>query len=211
MNDSFPLPRRRPIPPDAAALIAAGLDGPTGLPRRDAFLTILHRRADPSPAPGSRFVLLVMEFVSQQGRGEPVGKRLLGAAARRLRACIRASDLAGRLGPDEFGILLPDPTDARDGIGMGARLVTLMAQPFLLDEHAIAAFCRIGIATYPDDALDAAGLLACAGLALDQARRSGSGGLSRSVPAPGGRAGFVLTRLAAHPGIEAGPRGGAMG
>lgn len=45
--------------------------------------------------------------------GHAAGDRLLAVVAERMKSCVRPEDTLGRLGGDEFTVLLPDVTDAR--------------------------------------------------------------------------------------------------
>jgi diguanylate cyclase (GGDEF)-like protein len=189
MNESLPPLRRLTAPQIDAELLARSTDTLTGLLTRDTFIEALARRsADLAGAGGPRpFGLLAIDldrFKSVNDTlGHPVGDALLRAAGRRMRTCIRAGDLTGRIGGDEFAILLPQLVTDHDATGLAARMVELMARPFLLDGHTVVTGCSIGIALFPDDATESTGLLRCADLALYQAKAEGRGGMRRFVPA----------------------------
>ncbi len=178
------LPLGRPAPvPDDAVPPAPGFDSLTGLLNRDAFLAALRRRIEEGSGMGS-FALLAIDLdrfkMVNDTLGHPVGDELLGGVGRRIRGCVRAGDLAGRLGGDEFAIRLTQEAEAN---ALAARLVDLLGRPFLLQGHSINSGCSVGIAVYPVDAQDAAGLLRCADLALYQAKAEGRGDQRRFVPA----------------------------
>jgi diguanylate cyclase (GGDEF)-like protein/PAS domain S-box-containing protein len=97
--------------------------------------------------------------------GHRAGDRILEAAARVLRECVRAGDATARLGGDEFAVLLPH-ADADQARAAATRLLAALADPLRfpadLGTHAVTA--SIGVAMLsaaiqgPDDALVAADL-----------------------------------------------------
>jgi len=110
--------------------------------------------------------------------GHAEGDRVLAAAAAALRGVVRDSDAVGRLGGEEFVLVLP---------GVGATVAREAA------ERARAAVAEVqigggslassaGIACHPEDATDAAQLLACADAALYAAKDSGRGRTCRYRP-----------------------------
>ena len=107
--------------------------------------------------------------------GHEVGDRVLVATAQRIQAGLRAGDLLARYGGEEFAVLLPETAQA-DALVMAERLRAsldslVLAEPeFPLGSHITIS---IGVATLPDHALDADGLLSMADKALYEAKGSG--------------------------------------
>lgn len=104
------------------------------------------------------------------------------AAVRELLAAVRDHDLVARLGPEEFVVVLQMCEEAR-ALVVAARLLAE------LERVAGAASpvtwrAAAGVAAYPDDAEDVAGLLQAASVALARARAAGGGALAYA----GGRA-----------------------
>ncbi|WP_270935782.1 putative bifunctional diguanylate cyclase/phosphodiesterase [Falsiroseomonas oryzae] len=161
-------------------------DSLTGLLQRDALLDALSRRCVTGPGGGTPFALLALDLdrfkAVNDTLGHPVGDALLRAVGRRIRGAIRGGDLAGRIGGDEFAILLPQLTAEAEATALAARLVELLARPFLLDGHSVVTGCSVGIAVFPTDAQEADALLRCADLALYQAKAEGRGDQRRFQP-----------------------------
>ena len=102
--------------------------------------------------------------------GHTAGDRLLVEVARRLDACVRASDTAARLGGDELALILTELRRPEDAAVVARNAMQVMAQPFRLAGREMHATTSIGIAVYPDDGEDADQLLRAADMALYQAK-----------------------------------------
>jgi|SRR5579859_252903 len=94
--------------------------------------------------------------------------------ARRLQKCLRDSDAIGRLDGDEFGILLPELTNAEDVEKVGAKILARLLEPYDLGESApITIPCSIGIALLPPKDVTADLALRLANKALRDAKAKG--------------------------------------
>jgi len=82
--------------------------------------------------------------------GHPVGDRLLEEVAERMRACVRASDTVGRIGGDEFVVLLPQLGNHGDALGVAEKIRLAISQPYELGGHRLRISASIGIAVYPE-------------------------------------------------------------
>jgi diguanylate cyclase (GGDEF)-like protein len=105
--------------------------------------------------------------------GHAMGDALLRAVADRLRALVREEDTVARLGGDEFVILLPDTQHDDDARHVAEKIIAELARPIRVGDQSISVGVSIGIAQYPDDALDAENWLACADRAMYAAKDSG--------------------------------------
>jgi diguanylate cyclase (GGDEF)-like protein/PAS domain S-box-containing protein len=107
--------------------------------------------------------------------GHSAGDRLLAAAAQRLAACVRESDLLVRLGGDEFALLALGPGDALDMAAVAAKIGAALGQPFELDDRSVVTGASVGVALYPDDGDTLEELIAHADVAMYEAKRAGRG------------------------------------
>ncbi len=105
--------------------------------------------------------------------GHAVGDLLLREVGSRLQKCIRSSDSVGRLGGDEFGIVLEGARLPAEAAQIGERIVASMAEPIVVEGHRLTVAASIGIAIYPDDGTDAATLLKNADAAMYAAKQAG--------------------------------------
>ena len=118
--------------------------------------------------------------------GHDVGDAVLREVARRLQALLRDQDTAGRLGGDEFLVLLSAVHEHRDAAALAARTVadTFMAAlqvPIALEANArVDLTASIGIALYGSraDATAGADLLKAANLAMYSVKQAGRNGVA---------------------------------
>ena len=102
-----------------------------------------------------------------------VGDRLLKQVSERIQRQLREGDIAGRIGGDEFTVLLPRLALREDAATLSARLLSALCEPFYVDDYEIVISASIGIAGYPLDGRTPEELLAIADKALHTARDAG--------------------------------------
>ena len=107
--------------------------------------------------------------------GHPAGDELLKQVAARLERIVGDKGEIGRLGGDEFQIMLPD-VDDRGSLGdMSARLIQMISQPYSINGSRAIIGTSIGVAIAPYDGLDTEELVKAADLALYAAKGGGRG------------------------------------
>lgn len=99
-----------------------------------------------------------------------VGDRLLVKVGERICKQLSDGDLAGRIGGDEFTVLLPRLSLREDARAMVNRLLATLSEPLLLDDYEVVLTASIGVAGYPLDGNDAAALIANADAAMYAAK-----------------------------------------
>ena len=104
--------------------------------------------------------------------GYSIGDALLMEVARRLKQELRSTDLIGRIGGDEFLVVLPGAEGTEAG-QLGELLQKAMRRPFTLREQTINLTSSIGIALYPLDGTDQEALVRKADTAMMRAKRDG--------------------------------------
>jgi diguanylate cyclase len=92
--------------------------------------------------------------------GHAMGDRVLCAIARRLASCVRESDTVGRMGGDEFTVLLTDVPSQQSVTAKIEQILANLAKPLDAEFGGIRApSCSVGVAYYPTDGEDADTLL----------------------------------------------------
>jgi diguanylate cyclase (GGDEF)-like protein len=105
--------------------------------------------------------------------GHTAGDRLLMEVARRLDACVRASDTVARLGGDEFALILTEVQRPEDVAVVARKAVGTVAECFRLENQEVQTTASIGITIYPTDGEHPDRLLRDADLALYRAKADG--------------------------------------
>jgi len=105
--------------------------------------------------------------------GHDIGDRLLQSVAQRLLQCVRNSDTVSRHGGDEFVILLTQVAHAQDAAVCAEKILRRLSAPYCIDGHELHVTVSIGIATNPEDGVDAKDLLKNADLAMYHAKKHG--------------------------------------
>lgn len=132
----------------------AASDALTGLPNRSALMSRLQQMLTIASAGHTEIAVLFIDldhFKPVNDRyGHAVGDELLIQTGERLRACLRASDVVGRLGGDEFLVLLGNPGGRAKALAIGNKLCEALAQPFQLSACVASISACVGVALYPD-------------------------------------------------------------
>ena len=105
--------------------------------------------------------------------GHDTGDQMLKEVSQRLLGCVRDSDTVGRMGGDEFLIILPKITKVQDATIIAQRVNESLSEPFLLSGHECTIGASIGISQFPSDGKDAETLFKNADVAMYKAKEAG--------------------------------------
>lgn len=107
--------------------------------------------------------------------GHPAGDALLRQVAERMRSVVDEKCEIGRLGGDEFQVIMPDIED-RGHLGETAKkIIAVVSQPYSLEEGHCIIGASLGIAIAPYDGIDSETLVRNTDLALYAAKGGGRG------------------------------------
>ncbi|KJV33230.1 diguanylate cyclase [Luteibacter yeojuensis] len=154
------------------------VDTLTGLPNRLLFHDRLDTTIREAERTGELFAVLLVDLDRFKGindtLGHAVGDQVLTAVARRLRASVRASDTVARYAGDEFTVVLRHIIKREDVLRIAEKIVQAMEAPLHLDDgSALQATISMGIAYFPDDAVEGELLLRHADEAMYGAKSLG--------------------------------------
>jgi len=169
---------------------SARTDSLTRLPNRVELLNRIHvsiQRAKDEP--GYCFAVLFMDFDRfkqvNDTLGHSVGDELLRQIAKRLEDSLRPGDafvqtsdfsqMAARIGGDEFVVLLDNIRGDLDAQVVAARLLEVLAEPYQIGPHRVSSTASIGIVTTAHMAEDPDSVLRDADIAMYEAKRQGRG------------------------------------
>ncbi len=151
----------------------ATYDPMTGVMNRASFMGALDQVIEQAAGPEETFAMLYIDLDKfkdvNDSLGHGVGDGLLIQFAERLKTSIRHLDVVGRVGGDEFVIVLRDVAKEKAAVIVKRMLVHLQ-KTYRVQGHDIHATSSIGIAMYPVDGNDSATLISCADQALYRAK-----------------------------------------
>lgn len=155
----------------------ASHDPLTGLFNRNMFDDRLHQAL----AQAARFERsLALLFIDLDGfklvndtLGHTAGDLLLGELAKRLRATLREGDVIGRIGGDEFVVLIEEFTEVVQVAEVAKKVLENVVRPFTLQGRECQVTASLGISVFPDDGKDADTLIRNADMAMYLVKQQG--------------------------------------
>jgi diguanylate cyclase (GGDEF)-like protein/PAS domain S-box-containing protein len=158
----------------------ANYDVLTGLPNRSLFNDRLATAVRQANRDSSTLALLFIDldgFKSVNDEfGHASGDVVLQETGVRLASTLRNSDTVARLSGDEFTILIERVATQEDIAAIAAKIIERLSCPFVFDNGMATVHASVGIALYPDDGEDAAGLMKAADSAMYAVKRAGKNG-----------------------------------
>ena len=107
--------------------------------------------------------------------GHPVGDRLLTRVADRLKGMMEGRNVCGRLGGDEFGVVVFDASDHNKLDRLARGIIDALSKPYEVDQHTLYIGASIGTAVGPRDGRSVETLIRSADLALYRSKDQGGG------------------------------------
>ncbi|HEV2033823.1 MAG TPA: diguanylate cyclase [Candidatus Dormibacteraeota bacterium] len=151
----------------------------TDLANRTLFLDRLSQSLLSARREGKQVALVILDLDGfkevNDSYGHVVGDELLRELAGLLRAGLRATDTAARIGGDEFAWVLPNVAGRRAAERMVRKRLKSLQVTFSIDNECIEVRVSAGVALYPDDGRDVDTLMRFADSAMYSAKRAGRG------------------------------------
>jgi diguanylate cyclase (GGDEF)-like protein/PAS domain S-box-containing protein len=149
----------------------------TDLPNRALLNDRLHQALAYAKRDNQRVALMFVDLDHfkpiNDSLGHVVGDWLLKQVAIRMRECVRDSDTVARVGGDEFVVLLRTIDNAADATMVAEKIRNALNRPFDLAQQSLHISCSIGMALYPEHAMNENELLDYADIAMYQAKQYG--------------------------------------
>lgn len=163
-----------------AALEHQALHDPlTDLANRTLFFDRLKQAVMSARREGTKVALVILDLDAfkhvNDAFGHAVGDELLKALAVRLRAGLRATDTAARIGGDEFAWVLPRVAGRQAAERIVRKQLNALQITFSNGRKRMEITVSAGIALYPDDASDLDALMRLADAAMYSAKRKAGG------------------------------------
>lgn len=157
----------------------ARYDTLTELPNRLMLHEALRNAMDQARDSRRRCAFLMVDLdrfkAVNDSLGHHIGDRLLEQVSQRLRQVVGDADICGRLGGDEFGIVLHDACDFGVVDALACRVIERLSQPYEVDRHTLFVGASAGSALAPRDGKTVEELMRNADLALYRAKDDGRG------------------------------------
>jgi diguanylate cyclase (GGDEF)-like protein/PAS domain S-box-containing protein len=162
---------------EAELLHEATTDGLTGLANRRHFLALCERELRRSGRSGNSLAVAVIDMDHfkdiNDAYGHAAGDAAIIAFADAVTSRIRDIDTLGRLGGDEFGLLLPDAEIASAAAALERVRTALAAAPLRVADHEVAMSFSAGVTVHGQDGDSVDAMLARADGALYAAKEQG--------------------------------------
>jgi diguanylate cyclase (GGDEF)-like protein/PAS domain S-box-containing protein len=156
---------------------SANYDHLTDLPNRSLFRERLELELKHSARTGLPLALLFIDldgFKDVNDRlGHAAGDELLQHVGRRIRACVRGTDMVARVGGDEFIVILTDITQPPHVESLCDKILGELSKPFSLRAGEASISGSIGVTRYPGDGGNLDELVRNADAAMYRAKNAG--------------------------------------
>ena len=164
---------------DAEITRLALFDSLTGLANRQRMKLSLDQTLSSAQGPTVTNALFLLDLdrfkAVNDTLGHQIGDELLKQVAQRLQRTVGDLGLVGRLGGDEFEVLLPREGNRDRLASLAQRIIEALSQPYFIRGSSISIGCSIGVAIAPEHGDDSEILIRNADLALYAAKADGRG------------------------------------
>ncbi len=154
----------------------ANTDSLTGLYNRRAMMEAIDKEEKERGLDGRPYAIALLDLdgfkAVNDTHGHHVGDSFLREVSTRLSAAAPSSDLVGRLGGDEFIVLMRGLASQDDAAARASAILSGFCRPALIDELPLPISSSLGIAAFPVDGQTAAGLMVKADQALYEMKRA---------------------------------------
>jgi diguanylate cyclase (GGDEF)-like protein len=151
----------------------------TGLANRRRISSRLRSRLTACKAAKRSCALLMLDLDRfkqvNDTMGHPAGDELLRQVAERLKVLVKDRGEIGRLGGDEFQIILPDIDDRGELADISSRIIQMLSQPYSIGGKRAIIGTSVGVAIAPYDGIESEELNSAADMALYAAKGGGRG------------------------------------
>ena len=149
----------------------------TGLPNRLMFSQLLNHAILSAQRNRKQLAVLFIDLdrfkTINDSLGHEAGDVMLQEIAGRFRHLLRAADIVGRLGGDEFIIMIEDVNELNQVATLAQKILTTTIKPVDIMGEECRVTASIGISIYPSDGQDEQSLMKNADIAMYFAKEEG--------------------------------------
>ncbi|MBO9574444.1 MAG: EAL domain-containing protein [Sphingobium sp.] len=165
----------------------ASVDSLTGLANRPEMMRTLEQALNPQRGQAGDCALFLLDLDRfkevNDTLGHPAGDALLRQVAQRLLRVVGTIGQVGRIGGDEFKVVLPGMVEVMALAKLADSIIFCLSEPYVIDGSQVVIGASIGIAIAPMDGTNSETLIRNADLALYAAKGEGRGQFRFFVPA----------------------------
>ncbi len=130
-------------------------DSLTNLPNRFCLSERLSQALQQAKRAGHHLAVLFLDLDRfknvNDSLGHDVGDKLLIEVASRLKDSVRSSDIVGRIGGDEFVVVLPEIQSGIASVHFAEKIRQTLSEPYLINGHELHNSPSIGVSIFPHD------------------------------------------------------------
>jgi len=160
----------------------ANYDSLTDIPNRGFLMQQFDEILEQAKRTKTKFAVMLFDVDKFKAindvYGHNAGDEVLRNIASRLQEAVRESDTIGRLGGDEFLVILPFIKDKEASTMVANRVVDYVAKPILWNNRSLNVYISIGISIYPEDAENTEALIHNADSAMYYTKQKGGNAYS---------------------------------
>jgi diguanylate cyclase (GGDEF)-like protein/PAS domain S-box-containing protein len=151
----------------------------TKLPNRALTFESAERWLSAAQRTGTRFAVLYIDLDDfkpiNDTYGHHIGDEVLKEVALRLKGSFRSHDIVGRLGGDEFLVIVTQLDSALSAAHAAGHAIHELSLPYYIGDLVLQTSPSIGISTFPEDGTNIETLMRNADSAMYEAKQSGKG------------------------------------
>lgn len=149
----------------------------TGLPNRVLLFDRMKQSLSFEARHNSLLAIMILDLDNFKGINDTLGHLsgdlLLKKVAQVLQKCMRQYDTVGRMGGDEFVIVVNDVNSVQDIVAFAEKVTGVFQRSFEIGERKVQVTTSIGVAVYPLHGTSIEELLKKADVAMYAAKQSG--------------------------------------
>ena len=152
-------------------------DGLTELPNRKMIIERIELMITISEITSNPFAVVFIDLDNfkkiNDSLGHHVGDLLIQAVSERLKEIVNEADMIGRMGGDEFALIVQRQISNQDLFVYINSIRNHFSKEYQLENVKVKITASIGIAIYPEDGTEAIELLKCADTSMYKAKDTG--------------------------------------
>ena len=159
----------------------AHTDALTGLANRKMFFDLAEHALSKANRQQSQCAIMFVDLDEfkqiNDSYGHDAGDEVLKEVAIRLKNCVRSSDIVGRIGGDEFVVLIDDVKIKTEIEALAEKIIAAVSDKLIVFGEEKQVGASIGIAFYPEHGFDINTLINKADQSMYEIKNSGKGGV----------------------------------